>query len=57
MIWSLACADDIVLVAKNRKALTDMMDTLKIFLKERALELNIDKTNFMVFNKKGKEKR
>lgn len=57
MIWSLACADDIVLVAKNRKALTDMMDTLKVFLKERALELNIDKTNFMVFNKKGKEKR
>lgn len=32
-----------------------MMDTLKILLKERKLELNVDKTKFMVFNKKGKE--
>lgn len=44
MIWSLACAEDIVLVTKNREALTDMMDTLKILLKEKALELNVDKT-------------
>lgn len=42
-----------MLVTKNREALADMMDTLKILLKERALELNVDK--FMVFNKKGKK--
>lgn len=42
MIWSLACVEDIVLVTKNREA--DMMDTLKILLKEKALELNVDKT-------------
>lgn len=28
-VWSLAYADDMVLVAKNREVLLDMMDTLK----------------------------
>jgi len=30
-IWSLAYADDLVLVAYNRKALQDMMDMFKKF--------------------------
>lgn len=40
--------DDMVLVAKNREALLDMMSTLKRFLRERALELNTDKTKVLV---------
>ncbi|XP_024891452.1 trichohyalin-like [Temnothorax curvispinosus] len=43
-VWSLAYADDMVLVAKNREALLDMMSMLKKFLKERKLELSTEKT-------------
>lgn len=56
-VWSLAFADDMVLVAKNRKALLDMMSTLKRLLRERELELNTDKTKVLVFNNKGKKKK
>lgn len=38
-IWSLAYADDIVLLANNREAIQDMMSTFKRFLVERKLEL------------------
>lgn len=53
-IWSLAYADDMVLLAKNKIALDDMMCTLRKFLKERKLELSVDKTKVMIFNRKGK---
>lgn len=53
-IWSLAYAD-IVIVAKNRVALLDMLGTFRRFLKERGLILNAGKTK-MVFNKNEKEK-
>lgn len=46
-----------VLVAKNREVLINIMDILKLFLKERALELNVSKTKVMVFNKKEKERK
>lgn len=46
-----------VLVAKNREALLDMMSTLKRFLRERELELNTEKTKVLVFNNKGKKDR
>lgn len=36
-VWSLAYADDMVLVAKNREAILDMIDTLGRFLKERKI--------------------
>lgn len=32
-IWNLAYADDVVLIAKNREALNDMMQTLRKFRK------------------------
>ena len=56
-IWSLAYADDMVLLAKNKVALDDMMGTLRRFLKERKLELCVEKTKVMIFNSnsKGKE--
>lgn len=56
-VWSMVYADDMVLVAKNREALLDMMDALRKFLKERKLTLCADKTKIMVFNNKGKRKK
>lgn len=55
-IWTLSYADDIVVLAKNREALLDMMDTLGRFLKERKLELSAEKSKIIVFNRKGREK-
>lgn len=56
-IWTLAYADDMVLLAKNREALMDMMNTLKRFLKERELILSVEKTKVIVFNGKRKGKK
>jgi len=55
-IWELAYADDIVLLARNRDALEDMMRTLEKFLKKRKLELNVEKSKIMVFNRKKRER-
>lgn len=56
-IWSVAYADDVVLMAKNREALNNMLDTLKKFLKDRNLVLNVEKTKIVVFNRSGKMKK
>ncbi|XP_043476186.1 uncharacterized protein LOC122507501 [Leptopilina heterotoma] len=56
-IWTLAFADDIVLLAYGRDALLDMMDTLKRFLKERQLILSVEKTKILVFNKGKRGKK
>lgn len=50
-IWLLAYADDIVLLAKNKEALEDMMQTLKRFLKDRKMILCTEKTKVVIFNK------
>lgn len=56
-IWTLAYADDLVLIAKNKEAMLDMLGTLRGFLKDRQLELNAKKTKILVFNKKNREKK
>lgn len=55
-IWSLAYADDMVMIARNRKALIDVIDTLRKFLKRRRLELNTYKTKVVVFHKSRRER-
>jgi len=58
-IWNLSYVDDIVLVAKNREAMMDMILMilmLKVFLKDRRMELNTDKSKILVFNRKGKRR-
>lgn len=55
-IWSLAYADDTVLLVKNREALIEMMAIFKKFCKDRDLILNTEKTKVVVFNRKRKEK-
>lgn len=57
-IWSLAYADDVVLVTKNKEVLINIMDILKLFLKEKALELNVSKKRvWFLIKKRKKEKR
>lgn len=56
-IWSLAYADDMVLLAKNREALLGMMEAFKSFCKDRELILNTEKTKLLIFNKKGRDKK
>lgn len=56
-IWNLAYADDIVLLAKNKEALSDMMDTFRNFLEKKKLELCVEKSKVLVFNRKGKERK
>lgn len=56
-VWNLAYADDIVLVANNKDALLDMIDTFKKFLKDRKLELCTEKSKLLVFNRKRKERK
>lgn len=55
-IWTIAYADDIVILAKNGVALLNMMDTLGRFLKDRELTLSAEKSKILVFNKKGRKK-
>lgn len=54
-IWTISYADDMVMVAKNRVAMLNMIDTFKRFLRMRKLELNAEKTKMLVFNRKRKE--
>jgi len=48
--------DDLVLVAYNREALQNMMNTLKNFLEGRKLELCIEKTKMMFGGRERKRK-
>lgn len=50
-IWSLSYADDIVILAKNREAMKDMMGSMKVFWGKLELVMNTEKTKMMVFNK------
>jgi len=56
-IWNLVYADDIVLIAKNRNAMLDMMITLKIFLKDKSMELNMEKSKILVFNRRDRDRK
>lgn len=56
-IWFLAYANNMVLVAKNRKTLVDIMKTLKDFLKKKGLRLNTDKTKWWCLTRKEEKKR
>ena len=47
-LWSMAYADDLVLLAENRVALNDMIGTLRIFLKNRKMILSREKASFSI---------
>ena len=56
-LWSLAYADDLVLLAENRVALNHMIGTLRSFSKNRKMILSEEKTNVLVFNRGRNSKK
>lgn len=53
-IWSLAYADDLVLLTKNEKSMKEMMKRTERYLKEKKLQLNA-KQSKMVCLRKGEK--
>ena len=52
-IYSLAYADDMVLVAEEEEEMRGMIERLEKYLKRKKLELNTEKTKIIRFRKKG----
>lgn len=52
-IYSLAYADDVVLMAEKEEELRSMMERLEGYLERKTLELNPNKTKIMRFRKGG----
>jgi len=48
-IWRMRAIQFLVAKNKNRDAMMDMMWTLKIFLKDRRMELDTEKSKILVF--------
>lgn len=55
-IWSLAYADDLVLLAMSAQELKEMMGSLKKYLEKKDLNLNAEKSKMLIF-KKGRSQR
>jgi hypothetical protein len=57
-VWSLALADDLVIVPKSEREMKEMMKNLRKYVRKEKLEVNVEKTKMMVFNKRnsGNEK-
>ena len=53
IIW----ADDILLLAKSEVGLSNMLNTLKTYTEKNGMNINVDKTKVMVFNKNGRHIR
>lgn len=57
-IWTLAYADDIMLLAEDLKDLKDVIDRFGRYLGGKELQLNVDKSKVMIFQKgRRKEKK
>jgi hypothetical protein len=52
-IYTLAYADDIVLLAEEEEGMRSMIGRLEEYLEKKKLELNVDKTKIMRFRKGG----
>jgi hypothetical protein len=51
-VWSLAFADDMVIVARSEREMKEMMRNLRKYVRKNKLEVNVEKTKMMVFNKR-----
>lgn len=51
--YSLAYADDMVLVAEGEDEMRSVIERLEIYLDKKKLDLNVDKTKIMRFRKRG----
>lgn len=52
-IYSLAYADDMVLLAESEEGMTHMLGKLESYLDGKRLEINVEKTKVMRFRKEG----
>jgi len=55
-IWTLAYADDLVLLAKNEESMKEIMRSLERYLRDKNLQLNAEKSK-MCFRKGGGRRR
>ena len=55
LVSHLLWADDLVLLALDKKSLQQMIDELQSFCMEWGLSVNISKTAVLVFNKSGRQ--
>jgi hypothetical protein len=54
-VWSLAFADDMVIVAKSEREMKEMMRNLEKYVRKKKLEVNVEKTKIMVFSKRKRK--
>jgi hypothetical protein len=54
-VWSLAFADDMVIVAKSEREMKEMMKNLGKYVRKKKLEVNVEKTKMMVFNNRKRK--
>jgi hypothetical protein len=54
-VWSLAFADDMVIVAKSEREMKETMRNLEKYVRKKNLEVNVEKTKMMVFNKRTRK--
>jgi hypothetical protein len=52
---TLAFANDLVIVAKSEREMNEMMKNLGKYLRKKKLEVNVEKTKMMVFNKRKRK--
>jgi len=53
-IYSLAYADDVILIAENEGEMRSIVQRLERYIEKKKLELNEKKTKIMRFRKEGK---
>ena len=51
---SLIWADDLLLLSESEKGLNNMLANLKDYTKSNLIKVNLEKTNYMIFNKGGR---
>ncbi|KAH0817010.1 hypothetical protein GEV33_005781 [Tenebrio molitor] len=51
-VWSPAFADYLVIMAKSQGEIKEMMRSLGKYVRKKKLEVNVEKTKMMVFNKR-----
>lgn len=52
-VYTLAYADDMVLMADNEDKMRSMIDRFQRYLQKKKLELNAEKSKIMRFRKRG----
>jgi hypothetical protein len=52
-VWSLAYADDLVVLAREEKNMKKMLGSMEKYMRRKKLTVNVEKSKMMVFRKGG----